>query len=91
MQEIKMKCRDDRQRYADCDNLGDYDMSRKTITVLVPDGRMKASGVRGKSFHYYEFKGVENGTNRPVRITIKAVSVENAKKRLPSNCVWDVA
>ena len=56
MQEIKMKYRDYKQHYADCDNLGDYDKSRKTITVLVPDGRMKASGVRGKSFHYYEFK-----------------------------------
>ena len=91
MQEIKMKYRDYKQHYADCDNLGDYDKSNKTITVLVPDGRMKESGVRGKSFHYYEFKGVENGTNRIVRITIKAVSVENAKKRLPTDCVWDIA
>ena len=53
MQEIKMKYRDYKQHYADCDNLGDYDISRKTITVLVPDGRMKASGVRGKSFHLF--------------------------------------
>ena len=91
MQEIKMKYRDYKQHYADCDNLGDYDISRKTITVLVPDGRMKESGVRGKSFRYYEFNGVENGTNRIVRITIKAVSIENAKKRLPTDCVWDSA
>ena len=34
MQEIKMKYRDYKQHYADCDNLGDYDKSRKTITVL---------------------------------------------------------
>lgn len=91
MQEIKMKYRDYKKHYADCDNLGDYYKFDKTITVLVPDGRMKESGVRGKSFHYYEFNGVENGTNRPVRITIKAVSVENAKNRLPSDCVWDLA
>ena len=81
MQEVKMKYRDYKQHYADCDNLGDYDKSSKTITVLVPDGRMKESGVRGKSFHYYELNGVDNGTNRSVRIPFKAVPSETAKKQ----------
>lgn len=91
MQKIRMKYRDYKQHYADCETLGDYDKYNKTITVLIPDGRMKESGVRGKSFKYFTFKGIENGTNRPVRITIKAISAENAKKRLPTDCVWDVA
>ena len=86
-----MKYRDYKQHYADCKNLGDYDKERKTITVLVPDGRMKNSGIRGKSFHWYHFNGMENVTNRHVHITIKAVSIENAKKQLPTNCVWDIS
>ena len=88
MQKIRMKYRDYKQHYADCETLKDYDPTRKTITVLIPEGRMKESGTRGKSFHYYTFKGIENGTNRPVEITIKAVSVQNAEKNLPKDCVW---
>lgn len=51
---------------------------------------MKPSGVRGKTFHYMEFKGVENATGRKVRCTIKATCVENAIKRLPTSCTWDL-
>lgn len=89
MQEIKMKYRDYKQHYADCKTLGDYDKTRKTITVLIPEGRMKESGTRGRSYHYFTFNGIENGTNRTVEIIIKAVSLENAKKRLPQDCVWE--
>ncbi len=90
MQRIRMKYRDYKQHYADCETLGDYDKSDKTITVLVPDGRMKKSGVRGQTYRYITFRGVEKATGRPVRITLKAISVETAKKRLPTDCVWDV-
>jgi hypothetical protein len=50
---------------------------------------MKESGTRGRSYRYFTFNGIENGTNRTVEIIIKAVSLENAKKRLPQDCVWE--
>ena len=40
-----------KQHYADCQTVcGSYDAERKTIDVLIPDGRMKPSGVRGERF-----------------------------------------
>lgn len=55
-----------------------------------PDGRMKPSGVRGKSYHWMEFSGVENATGRPVRCTIKAICRDNAVKRLAKSCTWNI-
>ncbi len=83
------KCK---KHYADCETVpGSYDKGTKSIDVIIPDGRMKPSGTRGQSFHWMEFQGVENGTGRKVRITIKATCRENAVKRLPTNCTWDIA
>jgi hypothetical protein len=37
--------------YPDCETVrGSYDASSKQITVLIPEGRMKPSGVRGERF-----------------------------------------
>lgn len=81
-----------KQHYADCETVtGSYDKETKTIDVIIPNGRMKPSGTRGQSFHWMEFHGVENGTGRKVRITIKATCRENAIKRLPTDCAWDIA
>lgn len=63
----------------------------KTIEVLIPDGRMKPSGVRGQCYHYMTFWGIEKETGREVSCTIKAVCRENAIKRLPENCDWDIS
>lgn len=91
MEVIRMKYKSYKERYGDCETVcGSYDKTNKTIEVMIPDGRMKNSGVRGKSYGYYHFDGVENETNRKVQITIKAVSVENAIKKLPVDCTWDV-
>ena len=79
-----------KQHYADCDTvIGSYDKSNKTIEVLIPEGRMKPSGVRGKTYSYIEFKGVEKITGRLVRCTIKATCRQNAIKRLPDTCIWE--
>lgn len=51
---------------------------------------MKPSGVRGKSYHWMEFSGVENATGRPVRCTIKAICRDNAVKRLAKSCTWNI-
>ena len=77
--------------FSDCETvLGSYDKERKTIDVILPEGRMKPSGVRGQSYHWIEFSGVENATGRPVRCTIKAICRDNAVKRLAKSCTWNI-
>ena len=91
MEVLRMKYKQYKEHYSDCETVyGSYDKATKTIEVEIPEGRMKTSGVRGKSYGYYHFNGVEHGTNRNVQITIKAVSVGNAIKKLPSRCTWDL-
>lgn len=80
-----------KQHFSDCETVaGSYDENRKTIDVLLPEGRLKPSGVRGQTFKHLKFTGVENGTGRPVYCIIKATCAENAIKRLPKNCTWDI-
>ncbi len=81
-----------KKHFSDCETmLGSYEKETKTIIVLIPDGRMKKSGVRSQSYRYYTFDGVENGTKRKVQTTIKAMSVDNAIKRLSTDCIWDLS
>ncbi len=87
----RMPYRSYKAHYADCKTVpGTYDNASRTIEVMIPEGREKPSGVRGKSFRYIEFRGVEKETGRAVTCTIKAICRENAVKRLPNNCVWDI-
>ena len=80
-----------KQHFADCETVaGSYDKNAKNIDVLLPDGRLKPSGVRGQTYHYMEFTGVEIATGRHVRCTIKATCRANAIKRLSSDCKWDI-
>lgn len=91
MKEVTMFYRKYKSAYADCETVpGSYNPGRKTIIVLIPDGRMKPSGTRGEKFKYIRFTGTEKATGLPVSITIKAISHANAVKRLPSDCVWDI-
>jgi len=79
-----------KQHFADCETVvGSYDKNNKTIEVMLPDGRLKPSGVRGQTFKYMEFIGVENATGRPVSCTIKATCKDNAVKRLSKSCTWN--
>ena len=73
-----MKYSQYKKHYADCETLaGSYDYTDSTIDVIVREGRLKASGVRGKRFSDFLFRH-ENGAVR----CIYAVSFENAWKRL---------
>lgn len=77
--------------FSDCETvLGSCDKERKTIDVILPEGRMKPSGVRRQSYHWIEFSSVENATGRPVRCTIKAICRDNAVKRLAKSCTWNI-
>ena len=91
MEEERMLYRRYKTSFSDCETIpGSYDKESKTIVVLLPSGRMKPSGTRGRSYRYMEFNGIENATGRKVCCTIKATCLENAIKRLPSDCTWDV-
>ena len=80
-----------KQHFSDCETVaGSYDKNHKTIEVMLPEGRLKQSGVRGKSFKYMEFTGTEIATGRAVRCIIKATCRDNAIKRLPKNCTLDM-
>ena len=78
---VRMKYSQYKQRYADCDTVpGTYDKDSKTIEVIVPEGRMKASGVRGKRFRTIYI----NVGNRPDKLFeqgFKATCYENALKQ----------
>lgn len=82
----RMKYSQYKKHYADCDTVpGSYDKVLKTIEVIVPEGRMKPSGVRGQSFHGYEmFMSDEAG--QVFRACYRAVSEENAMKQHKRLC-----
>lgn len=66
--------------YADCKNLGDYNPITKMITVIIPDGRMKKSGVRGERFcTVWLMVSVDGG--KPFEQGFRAISHENAIKQ----------
>lgn len=76
-----------KKHYSDCDTVrGSYDKETKTIAVIIPEGRMKKSGVRGQHFHGYELYCIDNKNNRKVYITYSAVSLENAQKQHKKWC-----
>lgn len=72
-----------KQHYSDCETVpGSFKAPTEyrrqaLITIIVRKGRMKNSGVRGETFKYYTF---ENELGK--KITYKAVSEENATKRV---------
>ena len=72
-----MPYRQYKEHYADCELLaGSWNEEERTVGVIVREGRLKNSGVRGRRFADYLFK---NGNRCRC---IYAVSEENAWKRL---------
>lgn len=73
-----------KEHYADCETVIDsFKKSVRhpaTISVIIREGRLKASGVRGEHYRGYEFTFEENG--KECRITYRAVKEENAIRRL---------
>lgn len=68
-----------KEHYSDCETVIDsYVMinGKSYIDVIIPQGRLKNSGVRGKHFKGYEFKKKNGG-----RCTFRAVCEDNAKKQ----------
>lgn len=68
-----------KEHYADCDTLiNSFNECTRTVVVIVPEGRMKASGVRGRKFASYLFYTTDKKHCR----CKYAVSSENALKQL---------
>lgn len=78
-----MPYRQYKQHYSDCETIIDSYEDRgghKVISVIIRDGRMKPSGVRGQKFSGYEITFKINGEDS--RCTFWAVSQKNAFKQL---------
>ena len=77
----RMPYRRYKERYSDCDTVsGSYDKGSKTIEVIVPDGRMKPSGVRGQRFLTIWMR-VGKDAEHKFEQGFRAVSLENALKQ----------
>lgn len=95
MTEYRMKYSQYKKHYPDCKTVPKtYDTIEKSIIVLIPEGRMKKSGVRGQKYNYYRFSGIDKKTGEKVGTTIKAITGENAMKQLlrdyDKSIEWDL-
>ena len=75
-----------KEHYNDCETVIDsYDDHEgrlpATIKVIIREGRLKASGVRGQHFSGYEFFFIDTD-GKKARVCYRAVSEGNAMKRL---------
>lgn len=68
-----------KEHYSDCEKLaGSYKVigGKSYVSVIIREGRLKASGTRGEHYVGYELTG-EDGT----KVTYRAICEENAVKR----------
>lgn len=73
----RMPYRQYKEHYVDCETIvGSYDKEARMIKVIIPEGRMKNSGTRGKHFDYIDLIN-DNGE----KLTLKAITEENALAR----------
>ena len=96
----EMPYRQYKEHYSDCETIiGSYDShedsrgnctSAPTIKVIIREGRLKKSGVRGQHYAGYQFTS-EDGK---IVTTYRAISEETARKRLmkdhPNSGNWEL-
>jgi len=76
-----MKYSQYKKHYADCKTVpGTYNKGLKTIEVIVPEGRMKPSGVRGESFSTI-WLNVGDSPDKVFKQGFRAISYSNAVKQ----------
>lgn len=94
----RMPYRQYKEHYSDCEVLaGSFDdgcdsrgrkIAETTVEVIIRAGRLKNSGVRGKHFYGFEFRTDSGGL-----VCYRAVSEENARKRMlkdyPESGSWE--
>jgi hypothetical protein len=87
-----------KEHYSDCETIiGSYDphldsrgiaIAPATIKVIIREGRLKNSGVRGQHFFYFTF---ENGNKkRTYRAVCEANARKQLKKEFPDSDNWDL-
>ena len=89
----KMSYKQYKEHYSDCETIiGSFKKSAyeaPTIEVIIRDGRLKKSGVRGKKFSRYIFESPDG-----ITIAYRAVSEENARKQMkkdfPNSENWEL-
>lgn len=70
-----------KEHYSDCETLlGSFNKEERTIKVIIRNGRLKPSGVRGKHFSSYGFSDGKR------IIYFYAVSEDTARKQLLKRC-----
>ena len=75
-----------KQNFADCKTMpGSYNQLDKTIVVIIPEGRMKPSGVRGERFSGYQL-WFNDKTGESHYCTYRATCFNNAKKQHEKYC-----
>ena len=82
----EMPYRQFKEHYSDCetviDSYNDHNgMFPASIKVIIREGRLKNSGVRGQHFSGYEFFFIDTDGKKS-KVCYRAVSEENAMKRL---------
>lgn len=96
----RMPYRQCKEHYSDCEILaGSFDdgcdshgrkIAETTVEVIIREGRLKNSGVRGKHFYGFEFRTDDGGL-----VCYRAVSEENARKQMlkdyPEGGNWECA
>lgn len=89
-QQIRMHYGQYKQHYADCATVpGSYDKTQRSIVVIVPEGRMKNSGVRGQHYSYFKLWHIYAKDGMPYYCTYRAMSQENAEKQQKKRCQDD--
>lgn len=75
-----------KQHFADCQTVpGSYNTTEKTISVILPEGRLKPSGVRGERFMGFQLWFCDqNGEEH--YCTYRAVCMSNAEKQHRKYC-----
>ena len=83
----RMPYRQYKSHYADCETVpGSYDIMCRSIEVIIPDGRIKASGVRGEHFRTWQLWFTDvNGQHK--YCMYRAVSIGNAMKQHRAWCM----
>lgn len=94
----RMPYRQYKEHYSDCEVLaGSFNdgcdsrgrkIAETTVEVIIREGRLKNSGVRGNHFYGFEFRTADGGL-----VCYRAVSEENARKRMlkdyPESGNWE--
>lgn len=82
-----------REHYSDCETIrGSFERDPhgdSTIDVIIREGRLKKSGVRGEHYSGYQFR-----TDTGALVCYRAISEETARKRLikdfPNGAEWEL-